>query len=81
MEMFLKHSANLVYGLGHPPVLRDDPVPGTGILLLWLFRSLVASLSWKTACWTVDFDIGALHHELNLCLDRLERVLLDCLLL
>ena len=49
MSMFWKLSLNILYGLGHPPVqlhpvllLQGDPVPGTGILLLWLFGSLVA---------------------------------------
>ena len=27
----------------------------------------ISIIPWKTACWTVDFYIGALHHELNLC--------------
>ena len=49
MVMFCKHSPNLVFGLGHPHVqlhpalfLQGNPLPGTGILLLWLFGSLVA---------------------------------------
>ena len=49
MGMFCKHSPDLVFGLGHPPVqlhpvllLQGNPLPGTGILLLWLFGSLVA---------------------------------------
>ena len=86
MGMFWKHSPNLVYGLGHPPVhfhsdhlLQGDPLPGTGLLLLWLFGSFVAlhfhHCLGKPHCWTVDFDNGALHHELNLSLDLLEGVL------
>ena len=75
--MFCKYSPNLVFGLGHPPVqlhhvllLQGNPLPGTGILLLWLLGSLVAlnfhhSLG-KLHRWTVDFAIGSLHHKLNL---------------
>ena len=44
--------------------------------LLWLFGSLVAlhfhHCLGKPHCWTVDFDIGALHHKLNLGLDMLD---------
>ena len=90
--MFWKLSPNLVYGLGHPPVqlhpvllLQDNPLPGTGILILLLFGSFVAlhfhHCLGKPHPWTVDFDIGALHHELNLSLDLLEGVLQDCPLL
>ena len=78
MGMFCKHSPNFLYGLGHPPVqfhpvllLQGDPLPGNGILLFWLFSSfLVLHLHHrlgKPHHWTVDFDNGALHHELNLC--------------
>ena len=88
MGMFWKHSPNFVFGLGHPPVqlhpvllLQGDPLPGTGILLLWLFGSLVAlhfhNFLGKPHRWTADFYIGALHHELNLCLDLLGGVLQD----
>ena len=52
MGMFCKHSPNLVIGLGHPPVqlhpvllLQGDPLPGTGILLLQLFVSLLRFIS------------------------------------
>ena len=92
MGMFWKHSLNLVFGLGHPPVhfhpvllLQGGPLPGTCILLLWLFGSLVAlrfhHCLGKAHSWTVDFDIGALHHELNLGLYLLQGVLQDCPLL
>ena len=78
MGMFCKHSPNLVFGLGHPPVqlhtvllLLGDPLLGTGILLVWLFGSFVAlhfhHCLGKLHHWTVDFDIGALHQELNFC--------------
>ena len=84
MGMFCKHSPNLVYGLGHPPVqlhpvllLEGDPLPGTGILLLWLFGSLVDFISIIVSENHIDFDNGGLHHELNLCLDLLEGVLQD----
>ena len=89
MGMFWKHSPNLVYGFSHPlvqlhPVFpQDDPLPGTGILLLWLLSSLVALhfhyCLGKPHHWTVDFDISALHHDLSLGLDLLEGVLKACL--
>ena len=87
-----QHGDVIVSGLGHPPVqlhpvllLQGDPLRGTGILLLWLFGILVAlhfhHCLGKPHRGTVDFDIGALHHELNLCLDLLEGVRQDCPLL
>ena len=87
MEVFCKNCPNLVFGHGHPPVqlhpvllLQGDPRPDTGILLLWLCGSLVALHFHHSRC-TVDFDIGALNHELNPCLDLLGGVLQDCPLL
>ena len=39
--MFCKHSPDLVFGLSHPSV-QGNSLPGTGILLLWFFCSLIA---------------------------------------
>ena len=77
MGMFCKHSPNLVFGLGHRSVqlhpvllLKENPLPGTDILLLWQsccasfpsFPWKTASLDWPLHCTSCGCRISLPNH-------------------